>query len=172
LTAESGFYELMWPQVVRAVGLMATFTSVMQPALQSLPPSLVHSGAGLFNTMRNLGGAFGIAALATVQAHSFALHRQELYAAANPNNPHVAGMIAGMQTYLEQTGASDPERQSIMRYAALLDREALVMTFNDQFLLLAVVIGLSSFATLLLRPRPKMGVGGPSPKLDEAAMAH
>lgn len=170
MTAESGFYELMWPQVVRALGLMATFTSVMQPALQSLPPNLVHAGAGLFNTMRNLGGAFGIAALATVQAHSFALHRQELYAAANPNNPHVAGMIQGMQAYLEQAGAADPERQALMRYASLLDREALVMTFNDQFLLLAVVIGLSSFATLLLRPRPRMG--GPQPKLDEAAMAH
>ncbi len=171
LTAEAGFYELMWPQIVRALGLMMTFTSVMQPALQSLPPNLVHAGAGLFNTMRNLGGAFGIAALATVQAHSFALHRQELYAAADPSNPHVAGMIAGAQAYLEQAGAADPERQALMRYAALLDREALVMTFNDQFLLLAVVIGLSAFAMLLLRPRPRMGVQAP-PKLDEAALAH
>ncbi|MEQ1809801.1 MAG: DHA2 family efflux MFS transporter permease subunit [Terricaulis sp.] len=174
LTAEAGFWELAWPQVLRALGLMMTFNSVMQPALQSLPPQLVHSGAGLFNTFRNLGGAFGIAALATVQAHSFALHRQELYSAVNPNNPHVAGMIAGMQSYLEQAGAADPERQALMRYAALLDREALVMTFNDQFLLLAVVISLSAFAMLLLRPRPKMGMGagGPPPKLDEAAMAH
>ena len=174
LTAEAGFWELAWPQVLRALGLMMTFNSVMQPALQSLPPQLVHSGAGLFNTFRNLGGAFGIAALATVQAHSYALHRQELYSAVNPNNPHVAGMIAGMQSYLEQAGAADPERQALMRYAALLDREALVMTFNDQFLLLAVVISLSAFAMLLLRPRPKMGMGagGPPPKLDEAAMAH
>ena len=172
LTAEAGFYELLWPQVLRALGLMSTFSSVMQPALQSLPPQMVHSGAGLFNTMRNLGGAFGIAALATVQAHSFALHRQELYAAADPNNPHVAGMIAGARAYLEQAGAADPERQALMRYAALLDREALVMTFNDQFLLLAVVIGLSAFAMLLLRPRPKMGAGVAPPKVDEAAMAH
>ncbi|MEQ1820702.1 MAG: DHA2 family efflux MFS transporter permease subunit [Terricaulis sp.] len=174
LTAEAGFWEMALPQVLRAFGLMMTFNSVMQPALQSLPPHLVHSGAGLFNTFRNLGGAFGIAALATVQAHSFALHRQELYSAVDPNNPHVAGMIAGMQVYLEQAGAADPERQALMRYAALLDREALVMTFNDQFLMLAVVISLSAFAMLLLRPRPKMGMGagGPPPKLDEAAMAH
>lgn len=172
LTAEAGFWELAWPQVLRALGLMMTFNSVMQPALQSLPPHLVHSGAGLFNTFRNLGGAFGIAALATVQAHSFALHRQELYAAADPNNPHVAGMIAGAQAYLEQAGASDPERQALMRYAALLDREALVMTFNDQFLTLAVVISLSAFAMVFLRPRPRIGMGGPTAKLDEAAMAH
>jgi MFS transporter, DHA2 family, multidrug resistance protein len=169
LTAEAGFWELAWPQVLRALGLMMTFNSVMQPALQSLPPNLVHSGAGLFNTMRNLGGAFGIAALATVQAHSFALHRQELYAAADPSNPHVAGMIAGARAYLEQAGAADPERQALMRYAALLDREALVMTFNDQFLMLAVVISASAFAMLLLRPKPKP-MGAPTQR--EEAMAH
>lgn len=170
LTAEAGFWELAWPQVLRALGLMMTFNAVMQPTLQSLPPHLVHSGAALFNTFRNLGGAFGIAALATVQTHSYALHRQELYAAANPSNPHIAGMIAGMQSYLEQAGAADPERQALMRYAALLDREALVMTFNDQFLMLAVVISLSAFAVLLLRPRPKLGMAAAA-KLDEA-MAH
>jgi DHA2 family multidrug resistance protein len=171
MTAEAGFWELAWPQVLRALGLMMTFSSVMQPALQSLPPQQVHAGAALFNTMRNLGGAFGIAALATVQAHAFALHRQELYSAADPNNPHVAGMIAGARAYLEQAGAADPERQALMRYAALLDREALVMTFNDQFMLLAVVIGLSAFAMLALKPRPRPISTAPSAKLDEA-MAH
>lgn len=93
MTHETAFWQLVWPQAARAVGLMMTFTCVMQPALQSLPAHLVHAGAGLFNTMRNLGGAFGIAALATVQTHAFALHRQELYAAADPSNPHVAGML-------------------------------------------------------------------------------
>ena len=152
LTAESAFWELAWPQGVRAIGLMLTFQSIMQPSLQSLPPQLLHSGAGLFNTMRNLGGAFGIAGLATVQAHSFALHRQELYSAVDPQNPHVQQMIVGSAAHLAQAGAVDPDRQALMRYAGLLDREALVMTFNDQFLLLAVVIGVSAFAMVALRP--------------------
>ena len=151
LTAQAGFWELCWPQVVRALGLMSTFSSVMQPALQSLPPAQMHSGAGLFNTMRNLGGAFGIAGLATLQTHAFALHREELYNAASPTNPHVQGMIQGMQAYLEQAGAINPERQALMQYAAILDREALVMTFNDQFLFLGGVIGLSAFAMWFLR---------------------
>lgn len=152
LTAESAFWELAWPQVARALGLMMTFSSVMQPALRALPPEQLHAGAGLFNTTRNLGGAFGIAGLATVQTHAFALHRQELYSAVDPQNPHVQEMISGSAAYLAQAGATDPERQALMRYASLLDREALVMTFNDQFLFLAVVIGASAFAMLLLRP--------------------
>jgi DHA2 family multidrug resistance protein len=169
MTADVGFWDLAWPQFWRAIGMMMTFTSVMQPALQSLPPHLVHSGAGLFNTMRNLGGAFGIAALATVQAHAYALHRQELYAAADPNNPHVTGMIAATQAHLEQVGAADPARQALMHYAQLLDREALVMTFNDQFMLLALITAASAFAALALKPGPRAR-DATQPSAD--AMAH
>ncbi len=153
LTAQAAFWELLWPQALRAVGLIMTFSSVMQPALRALPQSLVHSGAGLFNTMRNLGGAFGIAALATLQAHAYALHRQELYSAVNPASPRVQGLIAQMQAYLSQTGAADPERQALMQYASMLDREALTMTFNDQFLMLGVVVALSSLAMIFLKPK-------------------
>jgi DHA2 family multidrug resistance protein len=166
LTAQSAFWELLWPQVFRGVGLIMTFSAVMQPALSSLPQHLVHAGSGLFNTMRNLGGAFGIAALATLQSHAYALHRQELYSAADPSNPHVQGMIAQMQAYLAQTGAADPERQALMQYASILDREALVMTFNDQFLFLAVVVALSSLSMAFLKSR-----GAPMPSA-QAAHAH
>ncbi|MBL8538152.1 MAG: DHA2 family efflux MFS transporter permease subunit [Hyphomonadaceae bacterium] len=167
LTAQAGFWELLWPQIFRGIGLIMTFSAVMQPALSSLPPHLVHAGSGLFNTMRNLGGAFGIAALATLQSHAFALHRQELYSAADPANPHVQGMIAQMQAYLAQTGAPEPERQALMQYAAMLDREALVMTFNDQFLFLAIVVAASTISMAFLKP------GRAAPKLSpELASAH
>ncbi|MEZ5994922.1 MAG: DHA2 family efflux MFS transporter permease subunit [Hyphomonadaceae bacterium] len=162
LTAQSGFWAFAAPQAMRGAGLVMTFSAVMQPALSSLPPALVHSGSGLFNTMRNLGGAFGIAALATLQSHAYALHRQELYSAADGNNPHVRGMIEMMQAYLSQNGAADPERQALMYYASVLDREALVMTFNDQFLFLGVVVAISTLAMVFLRPPPPVLNTGPS----------
>ncbi|HVY85984.1 MAG TPA: DHA2 family efflux MFS transporter permease subunit [Caulobacterales bacterium] len=155
LTAEAHFWQFVWPQVFRGLGMLMTFTSIMQPALQSLPPQLLHSGAGLFNTIRNVGGAFGIAGLSTVQNHAFALHRQELYTALDPQNPHVQMMMSGMQAYLAQNNAIDPVRQSLLYYSQILDREALVMTFNDQFMLLAVMSVLSIIGVFFLR-RPRM----------------
>ena len=77
-------------------------------------------------------------------------------------------MIAAARAHLEQSGAPDPERQALMHYAAILDREALTMTFNDQFLFLAVVIGLSAFAMLFLRPRARTGA---QPAQAQEAMA-
>jgi DHA2 family multidrug resistance protein len=159
-TAEAGFWQFVAPQILRGAGFVTCFTTIMMPAMQALPPHLVHAGTSLVNTMRNLGGAFGIAGLATIQAHAFALHRQELYSAADPSNPHVAGMIAGAQAHLEQTGAIDPERQALMHYAGLLDREALVMAFNDLFMLLAVVTALSTVGLVFLRRSRNVPVGG------------
>jgi MFS transporter, DHA2 family, multidrug resistance protein len=167
LTSESSFWTFAVPQALRGIGLLMTFTAVMQPALGALPPHLVHPGSSLFSTTRNLGGAIGIAAITTMQHHAFAMHRQELYSAANASNPQVQGMIAQMRGFLEQTGAADPERQSLMHYAAMLDREALVMTFNDQFLLLSLTVFATAPLMLLMRPTPQ-----PASLAREQAAAH
>jgi MFS transporter, DHA2 family, multidrug resistance protein len=163
-TAQSSQGDLVTPQILRAVGIMITFSVVQRPSLGSLPPHLVHAGSGLFNTMRTIGGAFGIAGMTTLRTHSFALHRQELYSALDPSNPQVQGMLAQSQAYLAQTGAPEPERQALMQYASLLDREALAMAFNDQFLFLAVLTTVFSFSMWFLKP--------PRPDVVGAQMVH
>ena len=80
-------------------------------------------------------------------------------------------MIEAMQAYLAQNNAIDPPRQALMFYAQILDREALVMTFNDQFLTLGIVIGLSAFAMLALRRRQKP-ITALASAPEEPALAH
>jgi DHA2 family multidrug resistance protein len=169
LTAQAGFADLVLPQILRGFGLAMAYVSVTQPALYCLPIELVHFGSGLFNTIRNIGGAFGIAFMTTLHNHAFALHRQELYSALDPQNPHVQQMLSGMQAYLEQTGARDPSRQALMNYAGVLDREALVMTFNDQFHLITIALIVSASAMLLLKPVPKKLGGQPKEEPANAA---
>jgi DHA2 family multidrug resistance protein len=161
LTSQAGFWDLALPQVLRGAGLTVTFNAMLGPAMQSLPPSLIHAGASLISTMRNLGGAFGIAALTTIQSHALAFHRQELYSAASAANPHINELIAGIQAHIANTGGADPARQALMYYAAILDREALVMAFNDEFLALAIVLAVSSVAVLFMRPRAPATMAAP-----------
>ncbi|MET0182979.1 MAG: DHA2 family efflux MFS transporter permease subunit [Caulobacterales bacterium] len=155
LTAQSGFNDFVWPQVVRAIGIMMAFTSLMQPAMQSLPPHIIHAATGQFNLIRNLGGAVGLALLSTLQQHSYALHRQELYTNANIADPYVQQRISGYEAFFSNTGGADPHRQAIMSYVSLLDREALVMMFNDMFLFLAALLFVCSFFQWLMKPKSK-----------------
>ena len=62
LTKDWDFWELFWPQVFRGVGLMIAMIPINNIALGTLPPERVKNASGLFNLMRNLGGAVGLAA--------------------------------------------------------------------------------------------------------------
>lgn len=61
LTPESRFGELFLPQAVRGFALMFCFIPINDIALGTIPIKEVSNASGLYNLMRNLGGAIGLA---------------------------------------------------------------------------------------------------------------
>src|SRR4029450_13833442 len=57
--------EMFWPQIVRGVAIMFCLLPPTRIALGALPEADVADASGLFNLMRNLGGAIGIALIDT-----------------------------------------------------------------------------------------------------------
>ena len=57
--------QLFWPNVVRAIGQALVFAPLSAVATAGIEPENAGSASGLFNMMRNLGGAVGIAILQT-----------------------------------------------------------------------------------------------------------
>src|SRR3984893_13029011 len=60
------FDEMFWPQVLRGVAIMFCLLPPTRLALGALPEAEVPDASGLFNLMRNLGGAIGIALIDTI----------------------------------------------------------------------------------------------------------
>ena len=60
------FDEMFWPQVVRGVAIMFCLLPPTRLALGALPEARGADASGLFNLMRNLGGAIGIALIDTI----------------------------------------------------------------------------------------------------------
>ena len=58
--------QLFWPNVVRAIGQALVFAPLSAVATAGIEAENAGSASGLFNMMRNLGGAIGIAALQTL----------------------------------------------------------------------------------------------------------
>ncbi|TCL71937.1 DHA2 family efflux MFS transporter permease subunit [Rhizobium sp. BK251] len=65
-TPETDYNEMFWPQVIRGLAIMFCLLPPTRLALGSLPEARVPDASGLFNLMRNLGGAIGIALIDTV----------------------------------------------------------------------------------------------------------
>ena len=55
VTVDWDFWELLWPQVFRGVGLMLSMVPINNLALGTMPPQKIKNASGLFNLMRNLG---------------------------------------------------------------------------------------------------------------------
>ena len=65
-TPETDFSAMFWPQVISRTRDHVLFASADASALGHLAASRVPDASGLFNLMRNLGGAIGLAMIDTV----------------------------------------------------------------------------------------------------------
>ena len=65
-TPHSEFWGLLWPQILRGVAVMLCILPATRLALEGWADKDVPDASGLFNLMRNLGGAIGIALIDTL----------------------------------------------------------------------------------------------------------
>lgn len=159
LTADWDFDQLLVPQVLRGVSLMFSMVPINNLALGTLPPERLKNASGLYNLMRNLGGAVGLALINTLLADRGALHYQRLAEAVTWSNPAAMAEIDAMARNLSAQGL-DGRQGALTAMVGQITEAATVMSFIDVFAILAgLFIALTLFVALLKAPKPQ---GGPS----------
>ena len=91
MTADYATDQLFWPNIVRAIGQALVFTPLSAVATAGIEEENAGSASGLFNMMRNLGGAVGIAAAADLpdQARAVPFQRADAVGlAVRGSDPH------------------------------------------------------------------------------------
>jgi DHA2 family multidrug resistance protein len=150
LTVDSAFWALFGPQALRGGAMMFIMLPVNQIALGTLPPAALKNASGLYNLMRNLGGAVGLALINTVATMRLAAHTQHLDEAVTWSRAGV------MRTVGMLTGAMVPGKGEASHLAALtqiarmVQQQALTLTYNDVLLLMAGAFFVALPATLFL----------------------
>jgi MFS transporter, DHA2 family, multidrug resistance protein len=142
MTAEAGFAQLFLPQMLHGMAIVISFLPITAIALGTLPPSEIQNASGLYNLMRNLGGAIGLAAINTIIAGRYDLHRDRLGETITVARIPVSEAIGAAG---EDEGAAAAGLRMLVQ---LVEREARVMTYNDVWLVMAATIA----AGLLLIP--------------------
>ncbi len=93
LTTDTAFWELFGPQALRGASMMFIMLPVNQIALGRLPPDAVKNASGLYNLMRNLGGAVGLALINTVATSRLAAHTLHLQESVTWARPGAMGFV-------------------------------------------------------------------------------
>src|SRR5438128_1908259 len=151
LTNQAGFTELLVPQVLRGMALMMCYIPANLIALSSVPQDKLKNSAGLYNLTRDLGGAIALATIGTVMNDRLHFHWNRLIEDINPARPSVQHFLDMQSGRLEALVPGDTGRAAVRLLANLVQREALVMTYNDAFML----IGGLFVAALFMMPLVK-----------------
>ena len=154
--------SLLIPNLIRAVGQAMVFPPISMIATAGIALKDAGSASSLFNMMRNLGGAVGIA---TVQ--TFVTNREKFHSAIM--TPQVSlldpatrerGCIC-CNNILQSHGMSDPQaaqHEAIMAVGRTIELQSSYFAYGDAFALLGCGMVLATVAALLLR-KPQRGGG-------------
>ena len=151
MTADWDFDELFWSQAVRGFSLMLCFVPVTGLALGTLSEGQVRDASGLFSLTRNLGGAIGLAWVATAFEDRTALHQSRLAESLDAFDPQVQDRLAGMAADLSDLIRHDPDLAALRIMSDIVGRQAEVMAFNDLLLMLAGIMGVAVLLLPLVR---------------------
>lgn len=137
-TRMTDFDEMFGAQVVRGVGIMLCLIPPTRLALGMLPAARVPDGSALFNLMRNLGGAIGIALVDTVIWQRTGHHANALADKLRAADPAAAKFV-GIPLHLLPAPGRVPTAEEVKLAEPLVKAAGLTMAINEAWLLVAAI---------------------------------
>jgi len=143
--------------VIQGLGLGLVFVPLSTVAFATLEARYRTDAASLFSLVRNLGSSIGISIVSVLLSRNLQVNHTELSAAINPYN-------TTLTTLAPAAAAGDPA--TLARIDGLVNQQALMISYLDDFKLMMIVTLCAIPLTLLLR-RPRA-----QPAAGAAAAAH
>ncbi len=171
MTFETDFWGLCWQQVARGAAVMLCLLPTTALALGGFDPARVANASGLFNLMRNLGGAIGLAVIDTILEQRTPTHVAALVARLQAGDAAAARLV-GLPAARFTGVPLGPVDQATRDFVApLVERAGLVAAFNDAWLLIGGLILLSLLLLPLLRSPARGLAAGSAIPISPAADA-
>ncbi|WP_407177094.1 MDR family MFS transporter [Bradyrhizobium sp. STM 3562] len=163
MTADYATDQLFWPNVVRAIGQALAMTPLSAVATAGIEAENAGSASGLFNMMRNLGGAVGIALLQTFLTKREQYHSNVLTQSVSLLEPATRNRLDQLTHYFMSHGIANPADALNRAYVAIghvVQKQAFILAFSDTFYLLGAGLIVALIAGLLLKKPDHMQSGG------------
>jgi MFS transporter, DHA2 family, multidrug resistance protein len=163
MTNDYGSDQLFWPNVIRAIGQALAFAPLSAVATAGIEAENAGSASALFNMMRNLGGAIGIAVLQTFLSKREQYHSNVVTQSVSMFEQATRTRIQALTQYFVNHGVldlADASHRAVVAIGLIVQKQAFVLAFSDTFYLLGVTLIFALMATLLLRKPSHLQAGG------------
>jgi DHA2 family multidrug resistance protein len=155
--------QLFWPNVIRALGQALVFAPLSAVATGGIEAENAGSASALFNMMRNLGGAIGIAALQTLLTKREQYHSNVLMQSVSMFEQATRTRLDQLTQYFMSHGVIDRVDAAHHAYVAIgkiIQKQAFILGFSDTFYLLGVSQIVALVAALMLTKPDRIDAGG------------
>jgi MFS transporter, DHA2 family, multidrug resistance protein len=163
MTTDYASDQLLWPNVVRAVGQALVFAPLSAVATAGIEPENAGSASGLFNMMRNLGGAVGIALLQTLLTKREQYHSNVLMQSVSAFEQATQARIEKLTQYFMNHGVADhaeASHRAVVAIGRIVQKQAFILAFSDTFYLLGAALIVALIAALMLKKPGQLESGG------------
>src|SRR5258706_234568 len=163
LTTDCASDQLFWPNVVRAVGQALVFAPLSAVATAGIEAENAGSASVLFNMMRNLGGAVGIALLQTLLTKREQYHSNVLMQSVSLFEQATRARIEKLTQYFMSHGVVDhaeASHRAVVAIGRIVQKQAFILAFGDTFYLLGAALIVALIAALLLKKPGQLESGG------------
>jgi DHA2 family multidrug resistance protein len=141
LTPDTGADAFFWMLILRGIAMGMLFIPITTLSLSTLKGQQIGQGASFTGMMRQLGGSFGVATIATFLSRQNMVHRNDLVENLDVNNFNVQQRVTGMQhAFMAKGIPSDIALKDA--YKALdfnVTKQAAVLSYMDVFLYLGIM---------------------------------
>lgn len=163
ITHDWGADQLLIPQVLRGFPQVFAVAPSVTLGLGSLPAERLKYASGLFNMMRNLGGAVGIALCGAILNDQTNRHFLDIASTLTPANGPMLRLLAGLARHDTAVlgSAVAGSHAALRQLYELAYREAATLAYADAFRAIMLAFAVATLAVPLLRqvttpaaPRP------------------
>ncbi len=153
ITHDWGGEQLLVPQILRGFPQVFAVGPAVTLGLGSLAPARLPYASGLFNMMRNLGGAVGIAAGDAILNDQTNRHFLAIASNLTPANPAMERLLTGLSARLSAalSSADAGQHAALRQLHDIAYREAATMAYADAFRAIMVAFVLATLLVPLMR---------------------
>jgi DHA2 family multidrug resistance protein len=139
-TRATDFEEMFLPQVIRGLAIMLCLLPPIRIALNHLPAAAVADASGVFNLMRNLGGAIGLALIDTVIYGRAPVIGERLGQALERGDIEAAKAVGlPLDRFLAHTPGTPLEPAALAYVTGAVKRQATVEAINEAWAMIALL---------------------------------
>lgn len=138
--------QVMWPGVLQGLGMGLVFVPLATSAYETLPKKDTDAASGIYNLARTLGSSMGISLAATLLSR-----RQQIN--WNTLGGHITTYTPALNEWLSPLGLSMQDPRAAALLSAELNRQSLMLAFDQVFIVLAASFMIMLPVAVLLRPK-------------------